>query len=286
MTASSVPHSSCVAHPEPALPLNACDSHLHILDVRFAPAVAGTQTPANMTWDDYGLLQQHLGCSRAVIVQAKHYGFDNECLLDAIARSNGRARGIAVVQADISDAELQRLHLGGVRGLRFSLWNSGNAVASWDSLAPLAGRIAELGWHIQLHAAADQLVAHELLIAGLPTPLVIDHMGRLPPEQGLDHPAAQLMRRWLDGGNTWVKLSGAYLNSERGAPVYEPTLETARQLVQWAPTRMFWGSDWPHITEQHKPDDTLLADLLSEWAGAHRQAILVDNPARFYGFDD
>lgn len=286
MTASSVPHSLCVERPSPALPSNACDAHLHILDERFAPAMVGTHTPANMTQDDYALLQQHLGCSRAVIVQAKHYGFDNACLLDAIARSKGRARGIAVVAPDISDAELERLDQGGVRGLRFSLWNSDNAVASWDTLAPLAARIAELGWHIQLHAAADQLVAHEQLISRLPTPLVIDHMGRLPPDQGLAHPAAPLMRRWLDEGSTWIKLSGAYLNSERGAPTYEPTMDTARQLVQWAPTRMFWGSDWPHITEQHKPDDAVLANLLSSWAGEHWQTILVDNPARFYGFDD
>lgn len=286
MSASPVPHSTGVERPQPVLPTNACDAHLHILDPRFPPATPGTPTPAGMTWADYGLLQQRLGCRRAVIVQAKHYGFDNACLLDAIARSQGQARGIAVVAPDISDAELARLDQGGVRGLRFSLWNSGNAVASWDTLAPLAARIAELGWHVQLHAAADQLVAHERLIASLPTPLVIDHMGRLPPQAGLAHPAAQLMRRWLDGGNTWIKLSGAYLNSDSGTPAYAPTLETARQLVQWAPTRLFWGSDWPHITEQHKPDDAQLANLLGDWAGEHRQTLLVDNPARFYGFTD
>ncbi|AMB87228.1 2-pyrone-4,6-dicarboxylate hydrolase [Pseudomonas agarici] len=286
MTASSVPHSSSVERPRPALPDNACDAHLHILDARFAPAIAGTPTPTHMTWDDYGLLQKHLGSSRAVIVQAKHYGFDNACLLDAIARSQGKARGIAVVATDISDRELERLDQAGVRGLRFSLWNNANAVASWDTLAPLAARIAELGWHIQLHAAADQLVAHERLIAHLPTPLVIDHMGRLPPHAGLAHPAALLLRRWLEAGKTWIKLSGAYLNSDSGAPNYAPTLETARQMVQWAPTRMFWGSDWPHITEQHKPDDAQLVNLLNDWAGEHRQTILVDNPAYFYGFTD
>jgi D-galactarolactone isomerase len=286
MTESSVPHSLCTSRPQPALPANACDAHLHILDARFTPAIAGTPTPNNMTWDDYRLLQQHLGCSRAVIVQAKHYGFDNTCLLDAIARSNGRARGIAVVAPDISDAELERLDQGGVRGLRFSLWNSGNAVASWDTLAPLAARIAEFGWHIQLHAAAEQLVVHERLIDSLPTPLVIDHMGRLPPQKGLKHPAALQLRRWLEEGKTWIKLSGAYLNSDSGAPEYAPTLATARQLVEWAPRRMFWGSDWPHVTEHHKPDDAHLANLLNEWAGEHVQKILVDNPAEFYGFTD
>jgi len=286
MSVSAVPNSSCAGRPKPALPTNACDAHLHILDARFSPAIADTPTPTNMRWEDYGVLQRYLGCSRAVIVQAKHYGFDNDCLLDAIARSNGQARGVAVVATDISDAELERLDRGGVRGLRFSLWNSGNAVASWETLAPLAARIAELGWHIQLHAAADQLVAHQRLIASLPTPLVIDHMGRLPAQQGLQHPAAQLLRRWLDEGQTWIKLSGAYLNSDSGAPDYAPTLDTAQQLVEWAPTRMFWGSDWPHVTEHHKPDDARLANLLQQWAGEHWQRILVDNPGAFYGFSE
>jgi D-galactarolactone isomerase len=286
MSLTSVPHSTCTGRPNPTLPSKTCDAHLHILDARFAPVVDGTPTPANMTWTDYQQLQQHLGCTRAVIVQAKHYGFDNSCLLDAIAQSKGHARGIAVVAASISDAELERLDNGGVRGLRFSLWNSGNAVASWEDLAPLAARIADLGWHIQLHVAADQLLAQEQLISSLPTPVVIDHMGRLPPQQALNHPAKQLIRRWLDSGRAWVKLSGAYLNSDSGAPDYAPTLTTARQMVEWAPTRMLWGSDWPHITEQHKPDDAHLANLLNEWAGEHAQKILVDNPAELYGFTD
>jgi D-galactarolactone isomerase len=286
MTRATIAHSLCLEPPGPALPDYACDAHLHILDARFAPAVAGAPTPARMTWRDYQALQAHLGCCRAVIVQAKHYGFDNACLLDALALSQGQARGVAVIAPDTSDAELERLHAGGIRGVRFSLWNSGNALTHWDTLAPLAGRIAERGWHIQLHATADQLVAHRTLIESLPSRLVIDHMGRVPPALALRHPAMHLLRRWLEAGNTWIKLSGAYLNSESGPPTYPPTEAIARQLVQWAPTRMFWGSDWPHITERHKPDDALLVDLLAHWAGEHWQAILVDNPARFYGFDD
>jgi predicted TIM-barrel fold metal-dependent hydrolase len=128
------------------------------------------------------------------------------------------------------------------------------------------------------------LIDHERLIDRLPTPLVIDHMGRLPPQRGLRHPAALLLRRWLDEGQTWIKLSGAYLNSDSGAPDYVPTLTTAQQLVTWAPERLFWGSDWPHVTEQHKPDDAHLVNLLNLWAGEHWQKILVDNPAKFYGF--
>lgn len=286
MHRATVAHSLCLERPRHALPANACDTHLHILDARFAPAVKGAPTPAGMTWDDYRHLQAHLGCSRAVIVQAKHYAFDNACLLEALALSQGQARGVAVIAPDISDAELERLNAAGIRGVRFSLWNDGNAVTRWDALAPVAARIAELGWHIQLHAAADQLVAQRKLIEGLASPLVIDHMGRVPAAQGPRHPAMPLMRRWLEAGATWIKLSGAYLNSDSGPPSYSPTREIARQLVEWAPTRMFWGSDWPHVTEPHKPDDAVLVDLLSDWAGEHRQRILVDNPAQFYGFAD
>jgi D-galactarolactone isomerase len=286
MNRANVAHLLCVEPPRRTLPAHACDAHLHILDARFAAAVQGTPTPARMTWRDYQNVQAHLGCSRAVIVQAKHYGFDNTCLLDALALSQGQARGVAVVAPDISDAELERLNASGIRGVRFSLWNSGNAVTRWDTLATMADRIAELGWHIQLHAAADQLVAQRTLIERLGSPLVIDHMGRVPCAEGLRHPAVELMRRWLEAGNTWIKLSGAYLNSDSGPPSYSPTRDIARQLVDWAPTRMFWGSDWPHVTERQKPDDALLVDLLSDWAGEHWQRILVDNPARFYGFTD
>ncbi|MBF7142655.1 MULTISPECIES: amidohydrolase family protein [Pseudomonas] len=286
MTVSHVPHSNTTQRPVPPLPPRACDAHLHILDSRFPAANPDAVTPEGMTWADYGHVQRHLGCQRAVIVQAKHYGFDNRCLLDALARSQGQARGVAVVASDVSEAALEQLHHGGVRGVRFSVWNSHDAIATWDTLAPLAERIARLGWHVQLHATADQLVTHAALIEGLPTPVVIDHMGRLPPDQGLAHHAAQLLRRWLARGTTWIKLSGAYLNSTHGGPDYPPTVLTAQQLVHWAPERLFWGSDWPHVTEHHKPDDAHLANLLSVWAGDHWQAILVDNPGRFYGFDD
>jgi D-galactarolactone isomerase len=155
-------------------------------------------------------------------------------------------------------------------------------------IEPLAKRVHGFGWHVQLHMLADQIAAHEALLRRLPTPIVIDHLGRLPQPAGIAHPAFAVIRRLLDQGRTWIKLTGAYLNTQVGPPGYADTLPIARAYVEAAPERMVWGSDWPHPTEQHKPDDAALLDLLADWAPdeSQRQRILVDNPARLYGFDD
>lgn len=278
-----VPHSAGTSKPALKAPDSACDSHLHIIDPRFAPADDNRQ---RMTAGDYILLQRRIGTTRAVVVQAKQYGVDNACLLDALRQLGANGRGVAVVGADVSDEELERLHAGGVRGLRFSLWNPAENVVSLDMIARIAARIAPLGWHVQVHMMADQIADAKPLLQRLPCPLVIDHMGRLPPEEGERHPAFKDMADLLAAGNCWVKLAGAYLNTTEGPPHYADATRVAQALVRMAPERLVWGSDWPHITEAHKPDDSRLFDLLLTWAGdeATRRAILVDNPARLYQF--
>lgn len=280
---SAVPHSSGTAPPRLPTPALACDAHLHILDPRFASTAT---PPVDMDLAGYRRLQARIGTTRAVIVQAKVYGTDNACLLDAVAQLGNDAVGIAVVHPDVSDAELARLGAGRVRGLRFSIWNAADTITTAEMIEPLAKRIAPLGWHTQLHMSADQLVAHAEMIARLPCPIVIDHMGRLPPARGIAHPAFDVMRRLLDGGRCWVKLSGAYLNTEVGGPDYPDATAVAKALVAFAPDRVVWGSDWPHVTEPHKPDDADLLDLLATWAGNEplRKQVLVDNPAKLYGF--
>jgi D-galactarolactone isomerase len=279
-----VPNSSGTQPPRSARPANACDAHFHILDARFPTPEAAT--PPGMDVPGYRSLQQRIGTKRGVIVQAKHYRTDNTCLLDAIAQMGGDAVGIAVVHPEVSDAELARLNAGGVRGLRFSLWNPADTVTTVAMIEPLARRIAPLGWHVQLHMSGDQIVDTAALITRLPCPIVIDHMGRLPPSQGPAHPAFRVIAGLLEQGQTWVKLSGAYLNTEAGAPDYPDATRIAQAFVAAAPERLVWGSDWPHITECHKPDDSHLLDLLTVWAGdeATRHRILVDNPAALYGF--
>jgi D-galactarolactone isomerase len=280
----TIPHSSGTAPPRWPVPALACDAHCHILDARFA--MPGNAPAADMGMAGYHRLQARIGTTRAVIVQAKYHGTDNSCLLDAIAQLGGNGRGIAVVHPDVSDAELKRLHARGVRGLRFSVWNPTDTVATIAMIAPLAERIAPLRWHAQLHMSGDQIVEHAALIARLPCRVVIDHMGRLPPAQGAAHPAFKVMREMLEAGQTWVKLSGAYLNSRVGPPDYPDATKIARALVALAPSRLVWGSDWPHVTEPVKPDDANLLDLLSLWSGdpATQNRILVDNAAELYGF--
>jgi len=281
----AVPNSAGTAPPasRPAPP-DACDAHFHVLDPRFPSPDAWR--PEGMTLADYGRLQTRIGTRRGVLVQAKYHRTDPACLLDALARMGGDGRGIAVVHPNVTDAELRRLHAGGVRGLRFSLWNPADTVTTIEMIAPLGPRIADLGWHVQLHLSAAQILDHAGLIARLPCSVVIDHMGRLPPRQGPDHPAFAAIARLVEGGRTWVKLSGAYLNTEDGPPDYADATRIARSFVRLAPERLVWGSYWPHVTEAHKPDDAVLFDLLSDWAGsgAARDRILVDNPATLYGF--
>jgi D-galactarolactone isomerase len=283
---TGAPHSSGTAPPRSAVPEGACDAHLHILDPRFASAAG--PTPTDMDIGGYRRLQARIGTRRAVIVQAKHYGFNNDCLLDAVGLLGRDGVGIAVVHPEVGDSELRQLHEGRVRGLRFSIWNPKDTVTSAAMIAPLAERIAPLGWHAQLHMSGDQIVAHAALLARLPCQIVIDHMGRLPPCEGTAHSAFEIMKHLLEAGRTWVKLSGAYLNTRTGPPDYTDSGRIARELIAIAPHRLVWGSDWPHITESHKPDDAQLIDLLADWCDdeATRHRILVDNPAALYGFED
>jgi len=282
-----VPHSSGTARPDAQVPQDACDSHLHIIDSRFPLAANVGAVPAASV-EDYRLLQNRLGTTRAVIVQAKVHGTDHRCLLDALGKLDGRGCGIGVLHPTVADAELRRLHDNGMRGLRFSVWNPADTVTTIAMIEPLARRISAFGWHVQLHMSGDQIVEQAALLDRLPCPLVFDHMARLPPALGARHPAYDVVRRLIDKGNAWVKLSGAYLNTEVGPPTYSDAASLTRSWIRVAPERVVWGSDWPHVTEtRRKPDDALLLDLLAHAAADADtlSRILVSNPARLYGFD-
>ncbi|HTK00327.1 MAG TPA: amidohydrolase family protein [Bordetella sp.] len=271
------------------IPADACDSHLHIFDPRFAEQPGNGAPFEGGTVGEYKAVAARMGTRRAVIVQAKRYGTDNSCMLDAVAQFHGQARGIAVVAPDVDDATLRHLDAGGTRGLRFSVWNPADTVMTVDMIEGLARRIADLGWHVQLHMSGDQIVAHAAMFSRLPCPIVFDHMARLPAGLGVRHPAWGIVRSLIDGGKCWVKLAGAYLNTLEGGPDYRDATAIAQAYVQAAPQRLVWGSDWPHVTERrHGPPDTVaLLDLLARWVPdeAVRNRILVDNPRQLYGFD-
>ena len=282
----AVPNSAGSAAPRLAAPANASDCHMHIYDARFPPQRPQSRMQANAAVAEYRLLQRRIGSSRVVIVTPAVYATDNAVTLDAVAQLGNAARGVAVVHPDVTDGELTRLADGGVRGIRFTQFDPATAVTTIDMIEPLSRRVADLGWHVQIHLRADQIVAAENLWPRLPSTIVFDHMGRLPQPAGTYHPAFAIIRRLVDAGRTWVKLSGAYLDTKVGAPTYADATKVAQAFVAAAPERMVWGSDWPHPTEQQKPDDAVLFDLLAAWVpdATTRRRILVSNPENLYGF--
>ncbi len=281
-----VPWSSGTELPKLKAPANSCDCHMHIYDARFPVDPGATLRPADALVDDYLRLQKRIGTSRNVIVTPSTYGTDNRVTLDAMAKIGATARGVAVVNTSVTDAELKRLSDLGVRGIRFNLVQAGATTV--EMIEPLSTRVNALGWHVQIHMLGDQIVKIEDLLYKLPSPIVFDHMGRMPQPTGTDHPAFGVIRKLIDKGRTWVKISGAYQDTKVGPPSYADTSKVAQAYVKAAPERMVWASDWPHPTqkENEKANDAILFDLLTEWAPneSTRHRILVENPAALYGF--
>ncbi len=282
--AEPVPYSAGTERPRTPAPPGATDCHHHIYDHHFPVDPAAKLRPADATVADYRLLQKRIGTSRNVVVQPSTYGVDNRCMLDALAKFGPSARGVAVVNTRASDAELKRLDRYGVRGIRFNLVQTG--ATTLDMLEPLAARVHNLGWHVQIHMLADQIAKIDDLLNRLPAPIVFDHMARIPGRVGVQHPAFRVVAGLLEKGHAWVKLSGAYMDSTVGPPTYADRGAIAKAFVSLAPERCVWGTDWPHPTERVKPDDAVLFDLLAAWLpdeAAHRR-ILVENPENLYGF--
>ncbi len=276
------------------LPAEACDSHMHFYHGNYPVAATTVLQPPDATVEHYRSLQETLGCRRVVVVQPTTYGLDNSCQLDAIARLRDLAgveplapgdpvRAVAVVNADTSLDELQRLAALGVRGARFHMLPGG--AVDWDQLEPVAAAIAPLGWHIQLQLNGRELAEREAQLRALPTPLVVDHVGRFMPPVDLDDENFGALWRLLQGGRTWVKISAPYESSVAGPPDYTDTARLARALVAGFPERMLWATNWPHLGQGNSPSAEDLLTLLQEWIPAeHHQQVLVDNPTALYGF--
>jgi len=282
--AQQVPWSSGTESPKLKAPANACDCHMHIYDAKYPTDPKATLKPADALVADYKLLQKRIGTSRNVVVTPSTYGTDNRVTLDAIAQIGPTARGVAVVDATVTDAELKRLNGLGIRGIRFNLVQAGATTA--EMIEPLSRRVNDLGWHIQIHMKGEQIAGIEDLLLRVPSPIVFDHLGRLAQPNALDNPGFKTISKLIEKGRTWVKLSGAYQDTKVGPPTYSDTVAVARAYIKAAPERMVWASDWPHPTEKDKPDDAVLFDLLTEWAPEEemRTRILVQNPATLYGF--
>jgi 2-pyrone-4,6-dicarboxylate lactonase len=281
------PPNSDPGRPKIPVPPSACDCHAHIFGpVEKYPFVAGrSYTPPPASTQAYRRMLGALGLARAVIVQPSVYGTDNRCTYDAVAASGGRWRGIAVVDASTHVDELRRLHDAGFRGVRINLLFKGGGLAM-DTLEKTARRIAPVGWHVQLLIDGRDLPELAPRLLRLPVRFVIDHMGHMPAQLGLDNPGFKALLALAGEANCWVKLSGAYRISAKPYP-YEDVVPIAKALVEAAPQRMVWGSDWPHPSFQGAmPVDASLLDLLASWVPETRtrQRILAANPAELYDF--
>lgn len=277
----AVPNSTGTQPPVIDVPVGAVDCHHHIFDPRFPKP--GKPMRAVGTVDDYTLLKRRLGITRSVVVAPNSYGTDNACLLDALDRFGDDARGVAIVAADAPLSEMQALDAARVRGARFYLEKG--TPPDPLALSGFARRAAGLGWHVEIMPSrGDALVLAEPMLAGLDCPVVIDHLGYTPQPQGTAHPAFDTMRRLLDAGHVWIKLSGVYFTSQAGFPDYGDVDALAAALAAHRPDRMLWGTDWPHSGEAQKPDDARLLDQTARWIpdADLRQAMLVTNPAALY----
>jgi D-galactarolactone isomerase len=219
-----------------------------------------------------------------VIIQPSVYGTDNACTMDALKQfGKDRCRAVVVLDDQVIDAELRKMDDAGVRGVRFNLVTAGGPPR--DVLKSVAKRIAPLGWHIQVWLHGEQLPDLAQLLNALPTPVVIDHMGHIMSDIGLNSHPIRALLRLLDGGRCWVKLCG-YRCSKAGYP-FTDVQPLAKELIRGTAERCIWGTDWPHVYfSGTMPDTGELLDLLADWAPSAtlQKKILVENPTALYGF--
>lgn len=281
-------------HPDPHAPrafvppAGACDAHCHIFGPadHFPFAPTRTYTPPDAGLERFAQLQDRLGLSRAVFVQASCHGSDNSAMVDALRRGRGRYAGVAMIADTTTDRELYDMHDAGVRGARFNFVRHLGGAPDLDLFWRLVGRVVPLGWHIVLHLDASDVPTSRELLDRIPAPYIIDHMARLEASRGVEQEPFQHLLELLRDERCWVKISGAERLTATGAPPYDDVVPLARALVDAAPDRILWGTDWPHPNVRHMPDDGDLVDLLVDLVpdDALRDRILVDNPQRLYDF--
>jgi 2-pyrone-4,6-dicarboxylate lactonase len=274
--------------PRLKLPALSCDSHFHIFgpSKMFPYAAERAFTPYDAPKERLFALHRFLGFERGIFVQSSCHGTDHAAVLDALKDAKGRYRAVALLAPETSPQEIARLKDAGFCGVRFHfLPHLGNA-PSYDAMRAVMRLIAPHGWHVAIHVTGKDLLAHLDFIKGIEARVVIDHIARLDVTEGVTGAAFTTLRRLLDGGRVWVKLSGTDRVSKQ-APPFRDAVALARALAEHAPERMVWGTDWPHPNiDKHMPDDGQLVDSIAEIAPdeSTRRRMLVDNPAELFGF--
>jgi 2-pyrone-4,6-dicarboxylate lactonase len=274
---------------EPALqlPPGACDAHCHVFGPanRFSFAADRSYTPPDAPVAALRSLHAKLGISRAVIVHASCHGTKMDVTLDAIASSNGAYRGVACVEDSVSDGELQRLHAGGIRGIRFNFVKHLGGVPDLNVFHRLVARIKPLGWHVVLHLDAEDILTLQALLKGIDVPFIIDHMGRVKAADGLSqNPFQLLLELFRANPLAWIKVCGSERVSVGKRP-FRDAVPFAQALIAVDPDRILWGTDWPHPNiSKDMPNDGELVDLFGEICPDPklRARILIDNPTRMY----
>ena len=295
---SAMPEPPLCAAPDPAprkpkitLPAGATDTHAHICGPKsqYAYFSERVYTPPDCLLPAYSHMLKTLGVERAVLVQPSVYGTDNTAMLDAMKVAGKSFRGVSVVADDISETELKRLHEAGVRGVRVNIVDVPNrkpGTLPMDALKKLAQKVKPFGWHMEFLAHVDEFPDLDNMLDGFPVDTVYGHLGYMKTDKGIAHPGFQALLRLMKAGKAWVKLTGPYRISLQTMP-HADTDVYAHELIKAAPQQVVWGSDWPHVmVKGAMPNDGDICDLLGNWVvdEATRKRVLVDNPARLYGF--
>lgn len=269
-------------------PAGAIDTHCHIFgpatEYPFSPT--RPYTPPDAPLSMFRALHEKIGVERAVIVNATLHGFDNRVVTDAIAQSDGKYRGVANINGAMSDADLSALDKAGIRGCRFAFLKRLGGVGDMNAFRRLVDRAAAIGWHVDVYLEPGSIREFIPILSALPTTYVIDHMGTIDAAQGLDDPEFKaLLALQKNDEKCWIKITGLERASASGAPFHD-AVPFAKSLIDNAPDRVIWGTDWPHPNVKIMPNDGDLVDLIPLYAPepAVRQKLLVDNPARLFKF--
>jgi len=269
-------------------PPNACDAHCHIFGpaARFPYAPDAAYWPPDSPFEGLQKLHSILGIERAVIVHASCHGADMRVTLDAIARSGGKYRGTAIIDETYGDRQFREMHDGGIRAVRFNFVKHLGGRPDMQLFDRTVARLKEMGWHLILHLDSNDLVELRKKLEAIPVPMVIDHMGRVKAADGLEQEPFRVLLEFMKNPSFWVKVCGAERVSSMGPP-FTDAVPFARALIEAAPDRILWGTDWPHPNVgKHMPNDGDLVDLFPLMAAGPdlQHKILVENPARLYGF--
>jgi 2-pyrone-4,6-dicarboxylate lactonase len=273
--------------PRLALPRGACDTHFHVFgpSKKFPFAGDRAYTPADAPKEALFAMHKLMGIERGVMVQSAAHSFDNSAGADLIAANPKNYVGVALMPVSASSEEIRKLHRQGFRGVRFHYMGHLGEGFPIDQVISFASKLVDIGWHLQIHTEGPRLAALAPALKRSPVPVVIDHIGRIDASKGLSQPEFSELMSLLKSKHVWVKVSGCERISRQSSP-WKDAIPFARKLVEEFPAQTVWGTDWPHPNLKEIPDDGVMVDNLAEIAPSEkqRQTLLVDNPARFYGF--